>query len=157
MSTLFWNIRGLGTKGRKAQLKKILQEHQIKYVCISETIKQRFTNRELAALGGGLPFKWEWVPRGHSRGLLMGVDEDFVEVSSVESSDHFQAMTLTQKDDNFTWRLIHVYGPVEDNHKQAFLDDLEELIKGADIPTLIGGDFNLARRIEEKLWQNCLI
>jgi hypothetical protein len=87
----------------------------------------------------------------------MGVDEDFVEVSSVESSDHFQAMTLTQKDDNFTWRLIHVYGPVEDNHKQAFLDDLEELIKGADIPTLIGGDFNLARRIEEKLWQNCLI
>jgi hypothetical protein len=50
----------------------------------------------------------------------MGVDEDFVEVSSVESSDHFQAMILTQKDDNFTWRLIHVYGPVKDNHKQAF-------------------------------------
>jgi endonuclease/exonuclease/phosphatase (EEP) superfamily protein YafD len=76
----------------------------------------------------------------------MGIDEDFAEVSNVESTNHFQAMTVTQKEDNFVWRLIHVYGPVQSNQKQSFLDNLENLIRGADIPTLVGGDFNLVRR-----------
>lgn len=62
MNILFWNIRGLGGKGRKAQLKKILLNHSIKCVCMSETIKQNFTNRELRALGGGLSYKWDWIP-----------------------------------------------------------------------------------------------
>lgn len=43
-----------------------------------------------------------------------------------------------------------MYGPVKDNQKQAFLDELEVLIKVCDIPTLMGGDFNLVRKIEEK-------
>jgi hypothetical protein len=46
--------------------------------------------------------------------------------------------------------LISVYGPVRDNDKQGFLDELEVLCNDADIPTLIGGDFNLVRKVEEK-------
>jgi len=104
----------------------------------------------LSALGSGFSFTWDWVPsKGHSGGLLMGIDEDFAELVMVESSDQFQAMTLVQKD-NFTWRLINMYGPVKDNLKQVFLDKLEGLINDTDIPTLIGGDFNLVRKIEEK-------
>ena len=38
-----------------------------------------------------------------------------------------------------------MYGPVKDNQKQDFLDELEVLIRG-----MIGSDFNLVRRIEEK-------
>lgn len=98
MNILFWNVRGLGSKGRKAQLKKVLQEHRISYVCLSDTMKQNFNNKELNALAGGVAFKWVWFPsRGHSGGLLMGVDEDLVEVKHVESGDHFQSMTLTQE------------------------------------------------------------
>lgn len=73
-----------------------------------------------------------------------------LEVTNVESNDHFQALTLQQKADDFAWRLISVYGPVKDNLKQDFLNDLNVLIKSVDIPTLIGGDFNLIRRREEK-------
>jgi len=114
ISVLFWNVRGLGSRGRRAQLKKIIQDHQIRCLCISETIKQNFTNRELNAIGGGMPFTWEWIPaRGHSGGLLMGIEEDFAEVIKIEVNDHFQAMTMVQKEDNFRWRLISVYGPVK--------------------------------------------
>lgn len=55
----------------------------------------------------------------------MGVYEDYVEVLKVESSNHFQAMTLVLKEDKFVWRLINVYGPVKDNQKQDFLNELE--------------------------------
>jgi len=79
----------------------------------------------------------------------MGVDEDLVDVTHIESSDHFQSTTLTQKNDNFVWRLINVYGLVKDNQKQDFQDELEVLIRG-----VIGGDFNLVRRIEEKSTSN---
>jgi exonuclease III len=151
MSVLFWNVRGLGSKGRKAQLKKIVQEHQIKCLCISETIKQNFTNRELQALGGGSAFTWNWIPpTGRSGGLIMGVDEEFAEVIKIEGDNHFQAMNMVQRTDGFTWRLISVYGPVKDNQKQEFLQKLEVIINDQDIPTLIGGDFNLIRQSDEK-------
>lgn len=85
MNILFWNIRGLGSKGRRAQLKRFLADHKITCVCISETIKQSFTNREVVALGGVTDYKWHWVPsQGHSGGLLMGIDEEVLEVSEYE-------------------------------------------------------------------------
>jgi hypothetical protein len=80
----------------------------------------------------------------------MGVDEEFAEVIKIEDDKHFRSMTMVQKTDGFTWRLISVYGPVKDNQKQDFLNKLEVLINDQDIPTLIGGDFNLIRQSEEK-------
>lgn len=67
-----------------------MQDHQIKYICISETFKQRFTSWELSALGGVLNWRWEWMPaNGHSRGLLMGIDDDSADVIPYEGSKHF--------------------------------------------------------------------
>jgi exonuclease III len=43
-----------------------------------------------------------------------------------------------------------VYGPVKVNLKQQFLDELEGFIQNTNIHVLVGGDFNLVRKIEEK-------
>jgi len=59
MNILFWNIRGLSSEGRKAQLNRIINEYRISCVCVSETIKQSFTNREVLALGGGVGVTWK--------------------------------------------------------------------------------------------------
>jgi mannosylglycoprotein endo-beta-mannosidase len=151
MNILFWNIRGLGSKGRRAQLKKIINEFRIGCVCISETIKQSFTNREVSALGGGPNFVWKWVPsQGLSGGLLVGVDDDICEISDYKDSNYFQTMMLTNRENNFKWRLFNVYGPVQDNRKQEFLSELEVAINEAEVPILAGGDFNLVRRVDEK-------
>lgn len=151
MNILFWNIRGLGSKGRRSQLKNILQEHKVNCVCISETIKQNFTNREVLALGGGISFTWKWVPsQGRLGGLLIGLEDEVVEVSDYQENQHFQSVVLTQKEDNFKWQLFNVYGPVQDNLKQDFLSQLEVAIVESEYPVLVGGDFNLIRRVEEK-------
>lgn len=38
-----------------------------------------------------------------TRGHLGGADEDLVEVIQVEEGHFFQSMTLTKKEDNFSW------------------------------------------------------
>lgn len=64
--------------------------------------------------------------------------------------NQFQSIVLTNKEDNFKWKLFNVYGPVQDNKKQEFLSDLEVTINDSQMPILVGGDFNLIRRVEEK-------
>ena len=52
MKVLFWNIRGLGAVGRQRQLRELVFEHRIDIVCIQETIKNDFSDRELRGLWG---------------------------------------------------------------------------------------------------------
>jgi hypothetical protein len=89
----------------------------------------------VVALGGGNNFAWKWVPsQGHSGGLLMGIDEDVLEVTDYQESRHFLSMVLEQKDNNFKWKLFNVYGPVQDNHKLDFLNSLEAAITDSEVP-----------------------
>lgn len=43
-----------------------------------------------------------------------------------------------------------MYGPVQDNQKLDFLNSFEVAIYDSEVPMLVGGDFNLIRRVEEK-------
>jgi len=52
--------------------------------------------------------------------------------------------------DNFTWRLITVYGSPYDEGKQEFILELENLLDNWDSPTVIGGDLNLVCNSKEK-------
>ena len=63
------NIRGLGQKGRRSQLVEMVHKYQVEGVCLQETLKKNFTDRELANLCRGLQFNWSWIPTsGHSGG-----------------------------------------------------------------------------------------
>lgn len=80
MKVLFWNIRGLGAVGRQRQLRELVFEHRIDIVCIQETIKNDFSDRELRGLLGD-QFTWRYVAAiGHSRGLLTGVKDCLFEI-----------------------------------------------------------------------------
>jgi hypothetical protein len=53
-------------------------------------------------------------------------------------------------EDGFTWILMNVYGPAHDEGKIEFLEELQMKVLAADVPIMLGGDFNLVRNIEEK-------
>jgi hypothetical protein len=42
------------------------------------------------------------------------------------------------KEDNFQWELINVYGPVQNDRKLDFIQEMDQKI-------VMGGDFNLMR------------
>jgi exonuclease III len=58
MRILFWNIRGIRAIGRRDQLREIIKKHRVEVICLQETIKDTFTQGELASLSEGRCFEW---------------------------------------------------------------------------------------------------
>lgn len=52
MKILFWNIRGLGNAGRRKLLLELVNKYSFDCICLQETIKTGFKQRELDRFGG---------------------------------------------------------------------------------------------------------
>ena len=87
------------------------------------------------------------APHGRSRGILLGVDLNVFDIGAIVESDLF---TLRCKNDGFKFVLYTVYGPTQHQNKQAFLSELANTCSKESLPYLIGGDFNIMRRPEDK-------
>lgn len=56
--------------------------------------------------------------------------------------------------DGFEWVLINVYGPAHDERKLEFLEEIQIKILATESLLIIGADFNLVRKVEEKSSRN---
>src|SRR3954469_1004033 len=54
------------------------------------------------------------------------------------------------KVDGFNWALVAVYGAAQPELKPEFLADLVRIFGSEQLPILVGGDFSIIRRREEK-------
>jgi len=52
MRILVWNIRGLGSAGRRKQLIELVNKFSFDCICLQETIKSSFRLRELDRFAG---------------------------------------------------------------------------------------------------------
>jgi hypothetical protein len=57
---------------------------------------------------------------------------------------------LQEKAQNFSWKLLVVYGPAYEDKKVEFIDELHSILTSWQGPMLIGGDFNLCRYATDK-------
>ncbi|XP_073355099.1 uncharacterized protein [Aegilops tauschii subsp. strangulata] len=57
---------------------------------------------------------------------------------------------VRSKVDGFNWALVAVYGAAQPELKPEFLADLVRICGSEQLPNLVGGDFNIIRRREEK-------
>jgi exonuclease III len=151
MRILFWNVRGLNSGGRRRQLGELMNKYLVDVVCLQETIKQKFSNRDLAGLARGQDMSWEWVPpEGRSGGLLLGTNNELFEQIEYKSGRFYQCVVLKVRQSGFIWGAINVYGPVQIELKPDFLRDLMDVIMATEVPLIVGGDFNLVREAAEK-------
>jgi hypothetical protein len=51
---------------------------------------------------------------------------------------------------NLIWNFVNVYGAAQKEHKSRFLSELSAVCSRSQVPLLIGGDFNILRKAEEK-------
>ncbi|XP_020150047.1 uncharacterized protein [Aegilops tauschii subsp. strangulata] len=153
MHALFWNLRGFGHDGRRRQLIDYMRVEAIDVVAIQETMCTEFSLVELERLSRHL-FAWHWLPSsgvtGHSGGILLGVKDATFEVGSMDRGTHFVSMEVWERDVNFKWEIIVVYGPADHSRSAAFLAELHAKISSATLLVVVGGDFNLLRSAEEK-------
>ena len=57
---------------------------------------------------------------------------------------------VRSKDDGFNWALVAVYGAAQPELKPDFLAYVVRICGSEQLPILVGGDFNIIRRRDEK-------
>jgi hypothetical protein len=57
---------------------------------------------------------------------------------------------IMNKCDNFSWKLVVVYGSPYEEHKVEFIDELHSILARWQGGMMVGGDFNLSRFSSDK-------
>lgn len=150
MSGFFWNVRGLGNPSRTKFIRETIMDRDLCFLGIQETKKKEISDTWLDSLTGRKNFFWSWVPsQGLSGGMLMGVDDEIFEVGDCNGGAFYIHMTVKLRTTGFTWNLVNIYGASHENDKEIFLIELSQVFGMNSHPFLVGGDFNLIRKVEE--------
>jgi hypothetical protein len=82
---------------------------------------------------------WNWTPpRGRLGGFLLGVNKEKFDVLDIKHGNFTLKFKLCNKEDNFEWKLIEVYGVAQENEKEAFLSELVRMCGTESEPLLVG-------------------
>ena len=151
MKGIFWNSKGLSDLAKYRYVSDAFRDNKVDFVAVMETGKQDMSRVNLNRLSGGADFVWHCLPpRGRSGGILLGISAIALDVSLIVEREFFIKFHLRNKNDDFKWILMAVYGPAQDDFKSAFLSELVRTCQQNPMPTLIGGDFNIMRHSKEK-------
>ena len=151
MKGVFWNSRGLADLAKHRYLAEMVREEQINFIALSETGRDNFTDTTLKNLCGGRDFIWHnMAPHGRSGGILLGVDLDVFDIGAIDECDIYVKSLLRNKSDGFKFNLYTVYGPAQQQNKEAFLTELAHICSHEALSYIIGGDFNIMRYPHEK-------
>ena len=60
---------------------------------------------------------------------MLGVDEATVEIISTTQGDFCQNVLARDRSSKLEWEIINVYGPVKDELKLSFLEELSDKIR----------------------------
>jgi hypothetical protein len=151
MKGTFWNSDKFGDIAKHRFVKDTIREHNLDFFAILETGRSNFSQPFLNNLAGGLDYQWYCLPpMGRSGGIIVGLNAATLSVQDITIGDRCAKFYVTSKNDNFKWALVAVYGDAQDAHKSDFLVEMVRICENETFPLLVGGDFNIIRRKEEK-------
>jgi exonuclease III len=151
MKGSFWNSDGFRDPAKHSVVRDTIREHKLDFFAVIETGRDSFAVPFLQHLSGGLDFVWYCLPPlGRSGGILVGFNSQSIKVNSFDAGERCVKFHLSSRADNFEWDLVVVYGAAQDAQKGEFLAELVRFCDDDVRPKLVGGDFNIIRRQEEK-------
>ena len=96
MYGFIWNAKGVGEPEKGFFIHDMIVKFDAEFADIQETKRSSFTDDWLRSVTGRFPFSWICVPaKGHSGGILLGVNCDFYDVLESEIG-RFHARTLVK-------------------------------------------------------------
>jgi hypothetical protein len=123
----------------------------VDFIGLQETNKKQFSDPWLASIGGSKLFaRFSSPPNGKSGGLLVGFNSEVFHVREHETGEFMIRTLVLHTEKNFIWNFINVYGAAQNENKSRFLCEFSSFYSRSQVPLLIGGDFNIIRRAEEK-------
>ena len=82
--------------------------------------------------------------------MILGVHLSMFDIGEIEEGDFFIHFKLRHREDDFKFNLISVYRPAQAEHKSSFLSEMVRVCSKGTVPIIIGGDFNIIRKPNEK-------
>jgi exonuclease III len=146
---LIWNVRGLNDHAKRDSFKTLVLDIKPSIVCLQKTKLCSISDFDiLSILGAGFSNFVYSSAQGTRGGVLIAWrDGSFVSVDSVVKNFF---VSVQFQESGSCWWFTGVYGPHQDNLKQAFLQELRMVREECAGPWILCGDFNLIYREEDK-------
>uniref|UniRef100_A0ACD6AXA2 Uncharacterized protein n=1 Tax=Avena sativa TaxID=4498 RepID=A0ACD6AXA2_AVESA len=146
-----WNVRGLGRKQKRDDVRAAIDTFLPSILCLQESklssISSFFASTFLPPSLRSFVFK---PSDGASGGIITAWDASLVDLV-FHSIDDFSITTIFAfRSDNLLFSVINVYGPCLHAQKSLFLSSLEHILSTLSSPVSVLGDFNLIRLPKEK-------
>ncbi|GJX47356.1 RNA-directed DNA polymerase, eukaryota [Tanacetum coccineum] len=149
--TMGFSMEGLGSKAKKDWIKELISKHKVSFLSIQETKMESVSAMEVKFLWGNYFFDHIISEAsGNSGGILCAWDTNFFKKDHHTISDNFIALYGTWIPNNQKLLIISVYAPQSVSSKRMLWSYLESLITSWNGESLIMGDFNEVRCIEER-------
>jgi hypothetical protein len=87
---------------------------------------------------------------GRSGGILLGVDLSVFDIGAIDEGDFYVKFILIYKSTDFKFVLYSIYGSAQSQNKAVFLAELANTCSKENLPFLVGGDFNIMRKSDDK-------
>jgi hypothetical protein len=155
MKGIIWDSNGFRDLQKYRFILDKTRELNLAFISILETGRSNFSDLTLKNLCAGKIFLWHCkAPQGQAGDILMGVDLDTFDIGAIEEGYYYVKFHLCNKDSDFKWALVGVYGPAQNPPKEQFLTELAHMTSHEWLPILMGGDFNILRHAHEKNKEN---
>ncbi|KAL2235624.1 UNVERIFIED_CONTAM: hypothetical protein Sindi_1294600 [Sesamum indicum] len=144
-----WNVRGLNKRDHQLAVKDIVAVFRLQFLGRLET-RVRINNA--AQIQSFLLPQWKWYVDYGSSGnrVLIAWNDSFIDVAVVECGTQFIHCLVTIRAIHESIAVTVAYGATKVVDRRELWNALENLaIQCADIPWLIGGDFNAVRDLSE--------
>ncbi|GMJ04145.1 hypothetical protein HRI_004083700 [Hibiscus trionum] len=148
-----WNVRGLGNRVKRASVKKTVAKSKPGVLFLQESKRENVDDCLISQICGrhhNFSFIY-FTSIGASGGLISCWNESFfIKKSNII---HIRYIVLVGKlltlDKDCA--LINIYALNNHSERRELWEDLRRVIGGLRLPVVLGGDFNIVRRPEEKL------
>jgi hypothetical protein len=118
----------------------MIRLHRVDFIGIQETKKDSFHPSFFKNLTTPAVFSWNFLTaNGIDGGILLGSRDDTMDVTNVISHTFSISCILNEKTQNFSWKLLVVFGPAYEKKKVEFIDELHLIMSTWQGPILIGG------------------
>lgn len=152
MKLITYNIRGLGGRVKKKEVKELVRNQKPDMLCLQETKTEGIDRRLCSMLWEGDDF--EWVSKddvGRSGGLLVIWKRECFELETVFYENNYVGLEGWWGRDRVRVTLVNVYAPCDLGRKKRLWEELENHMfgRGGD-RWCIMGDFNSVKDSREK-------
>ncbi|GJT64249.1 RNA-directed DNA polymerase, eukaryota [Tanacetum coccineum] len=142
----------LGYKTEKEWVKELNVHHKVNFLALQETKMDRITHMDVKCIWGNSNYQFVSCDSvGNSGGILCIWEANVFKKANVTISDNFIVIYGTWSSNNLKVLIVVVYAPQSTVLKRALWEYISLLISRWDGESIVMGDFNEVRSIDERL------